>query len=66
MGGVAHKPWRLPAAEKFLVGKPATEENFKAAATLAMEGAKAFEHNKFKLTLAPNSIVEALKLAAAQ
>lgn len=64
MGGVAHKPWRLTAAEKFLTGKTATPDNFKAAAALAMEGAKAYEHNKFKLTLAPNSIVEALKMAA--
>ncbi len=64
MGGVAHKPWRLFAAEKFLAGKAATEENFKAAAALEMDTAKAYEHNKFKLKLAPNAIVEALKISA--
>ncbi|MBO0948426.1 FAD binding domain-containing protein [Fibrella forsythiae] len=64
MGGVAHKPWRLTAAEAFLKGKPATEANFKQAAALAMQGAKGYGENDFKLTLAPNSIVDALKTAA--
>jgi len=63
MGGVAHKPWRLTAAEEFLKGKPATEANFKQAATLAMQGAKGYGENDFKLTLAPNSIIDALKTA---
>ncbi|GAB4019277.1 xanthine dehydrogenase family protein subunit M [Spirosoma migulaei] len=63
MGGVAHKPWRLTAAEQFLKGKPATEANFKQAAALAMKGAKGYGENDFKLTLAPNSIVDALKTA---
>ncbi|UYZ59825.1 FAD binding domain-containing protein [Hymenobacter latericus] len=65
MGGVAHKPWRLTEAEKALVGKPATEETFRQAAEVAMRGAKAFKHNAYKLKLAPNSIVQALKNAAA-
>jgi xanthine dehydrogenase YagS FAD-binding subunit len=64
MGGVAHKPWRLTEAEKSLAGKPATEETFRQAAEIAMEGAKAFKHNAFKLKLGPNVIVEALKNAA--
>ncbi|RAU81855.1 FAD binding domain-containing protein [Pontibacter arcticus] len=64
MGGVAHKPWRLTEAENFLAGKPATETTFRQAADLAMRGAKAFEHNKFKLKLGPNAIVQALKNAA--
>ncbi len=63
MGGVAHKPWRLTEAEQFLKGKPATEANFKQAASLAMNGAKGYGENDFKLTLAPNSIIEALKTA---
>lgn len=61
MGGVAHKPWRLAAAEQFLKGKEATAANFKQAATLAMKDAKAYGHNQFKLTLAPNTIVHALQ-----
>ena len=64
MGGVAHKPWRLTEVENYLKGKSATEATFTAAAQIAMHGAKAYEHNAYKLKLAPNSIVEALKLAA--
>jgi xanthine dehydrogenase YagS FAD-binding subunit len=63
MGGVAHKPWRPAAAEAYLKGKPATEATFRAAAELAMQGAKAYTYNQFKLKLAPNAIVTALKLA---
>jgi xanthine dehydrogenase YagS FAD-binding subunit len=65
MGGVAHKPWRLHAAEDFLKGKTADEDNFKQAATLAMQGAKAYKYNHFKLTMAPNAILQALKTAVA-
>jgi len=64
MGGVAHKPWRLFDAEKSLIGKPATEENFAYAAQLAMQGAKSYGYNSFKLKLAPATITEALKHAA--
>jgi len=64
MGGVAHKPWRLTAAEDMLKGKEASVANFKLAAELAMEGAKAYEHNAFKLKLAPNTMVQALKTAS--
>lgn len=64
MGGVAHKPWRLTEAEKSLAGKPATEETFRQAAEIAMQGAKAYKYNAFKLKLGPNVIVEALKNAA--
>lgn len=65
MGGVAHKPWRLTEAEKFLKGKIASEDNFQKAATIAMTNAKGYGHNDFKLKLAPNAIVEALKKAGA-
>ncbi|MDO7844845.1 xanthine dehydrogenase family protein subunit M [Hymenobacter sp. M29] len=65
MGGVAHKPWRLAAAEQALVGQPATEAAFQRAAAVAMQGAKAFKHNEYKLRLGPNAIVQALKTAAA-
>jgi xanthine dehydrogenase YagS FAD-binding subunit len=64
MGGVAHKPWRLTAAEKALAGKPATVASFEQAAQVAMQGAKAFKDNAFKLKLAPATIVEALTHAA--
>lgn len=64
MGGVAHKPWRLTEAEQLLKGKKASLSQFQQAADLAMKGAKAYGHNDFKLRLAPNSIVQALKTAS--
>jgi xanthine dehydrogenase YagS FAD-binding subunit len=64
MGGVAHKPWRLTEAEKFLIGKTASKENFTKAAELAMKGAKGYGHNNFKLKMAPVATVEALMKAA--
>jgi xanthine dehydrogenase YagS FAD-binding subunit len=61
MGGVAHKPWRASLAEKWLTGKEANEENFKAAAEAELKNARPLEHNKFKITLAKNAIVRALQ-----
>lgn len=63
MGGVAHKPWRLQAAEQLLVGKAPTQENFAAAAALAMEGAKTYQHNGYKVKLGKAAIIEALTKA---
>jgi xanthine dehydrogenase YagS FAD-binding subunit len=60
MGGVAHKPWRAMEAEKFLVGKAATESNFKLAADAEMRNAIPLEHNKFKVELGRRAIVRAL------
>lgn len=61
IGGVAHKPWRLTAAENFLKGKIASLENFKQAANIAMKDAKGYGYNNFKLKLTPNTIVQTLK-----
>ena len=63
LGGVAHKPWRASEAEKMLVGKEATEANFKAAAEAEMKNAKPLEHNKFKVELGSRGIVRALQMA---
>jgi len=63
MGGVAHKPWRASKAEQMLIGKEATEANFKQAANAEMADAKPFEHNKFKVELGNRSIVRALQMA---
>ncbi|GAB2565565.1 FAD binding domain-containing protein [Spirosoma areae] len=63
MGGVAHKPWRALKAEQMLVGKEATEANFKLAANAEMAGANPLVHNKFKVELGSRSIVLALQMA---
>ena len=63
LGSVAHKPWRSAEAEKTLVGKPATEETFRAASDAAMSGAKPLEHNAYKIELGKRAIVLALQRA---
>lgn len=64
LGGVAHKPWRAVEAETALVGQLPTEQAFADAATVLLHGASGFEHNAFKVDLAPRAIVRALTDAA--
>jgi xanthine dehydrogenase YagS FAD-binding subunit len=64
LGGVGTKPWRSVEAEKALIGKPADEVNFKAAAAAALQGAKPRAHNGFKVELARRTLVRALALTA--
>ncbi len=63
LGGVAHKPWRAPGAEKFLAGKEATEAHFMQAAELEMKEAKPLAHNAFKVELGKRAIARALMQA---
>jgi xanthine dehydrogenase YagS FAD-binding subunit len=63
LGGVAHKPWRVPAAEHALTGKPAGETAYKEAAEIALRGAHPYQHNAFKVALAKRAIVRALTAA---
>jgi xanthine dehydrogenase YagS FAD-binding subunit len=60
LGGVATKPWRAAAAERALIGNPATAETFRAAADAALEGARAQSQNAFKIELAKRTVVRAL------
>jgi xanthine dehydrogenase YagS FAD-binding subunit len=64
LGSVAHKPWRSPEAEAALAGKPASEENFRAAAEAALSAAKPLAHNAYKVELAKRAIVRALMRAS--
>ncbi len=64
LGGVAPKPWHSVAAEKALIGAPATVDTFRQAAELALAGARPQRYNAFKVELAKTSIVRALTLAA--
>lgn len=57
LGGVAHKPWRVPAAEELLAGKTPTREHFESAANLILEGAQGFGDNDFKIELARRAII---------
>jgi xanthine dehydrogenase YagS FAD-binding subunit len=63
LGGVAHKPWRLAAAEAALVGKPLSDQSCMQAATLLTAGARGFKDNQFKIKLAQRAVVRALRLA---
>jgi xanthine dehydrogenase YagS FAD-binding subunit len=61
LGGVAHKPWRASVAEKWLIGKEATEANFRAAAEAELKNARPLDHNKFKVAMAKKAITRALQ-----
>jgi xanthine dehydrogenase YagS FAD-binding subunit len=65
LGGVAHKPWRMPAAEAVLRGRDATEATFREAAEILVKGARPYRYNGFKVELARRCTVRAL-LAASQ
>lgn len=64
LGGVAARPWRVPAAEALLVGRPASPKTFRAAADALLDGATPLHQNAFKVTLAENSVIRALTVAA--
>ena len=63
LGGVAHKPWRAQNAEAILTGKKPSKDLFKSAAQVALEGAKPYQHNRFKVELAQRVVVRALSVA---
>ncbi|TFV89842.1 xanthine dehydrogenase family protein subunit M [Blastococcus sp. CT_GayMR16] len=60
LGGVAHTPWRALTAERALVGGPATEDAFAAAAAEELEAATPLRDNGFKVPLARNLVVRTL------
>ncbi len=59
LGGVAHKPWRVAAADAAL------PQGAKAAASALFAGARPTEDNRFKLVLAERMIAAALSEAKA-
>ncbi|MET4107505.1 xanthine dehydrogenase family protein subunit M [Hymenobacter sp. UYP22] len=60
LGGVAHKPWRVPATEALLAGKKPSEKLFQAAAKAAFADAQPLEHNAYKIPMGRNLLVRAL------
>jgi xanthine dehydrogenase YagS FAD-binding subunit len=60
LGGVATKPWRARRAEASLLGQPAAEASFAAAARQELARATPRPQNAFKVELAQRAIVRAL------
>ena len=60
VGGMGTRPWRLPAVEQALTGRPATTATFEAAAAVAADGARPRTHNAFKPALLRRTLVRAL------
>lgn len=65
VGGVAHKPWRVPEAERLLEGRALDRAVFDECARAILAGAKGQGQNDFKIELARRAIVRALAQAAA-
>ena len=63
LGGVAPIPWRVPAAEKFLVGKKLTPDVLAETAKIALAEAKPLEKNAYKVPLAQTLVRRALAKA---
>ena len=60
LGGVAPKPWRVPAAEQILIGSRPEDSVLRAAAQEAMSGALPLSLNGFKVQLGRSAVHRAL------
>jgi len=63
IGGVAHVPMLLPKVDEALVGKPATDETFEAAAKVAIEGVSPLPQTTYKVPLIYGTVLETLDRA---
>jgi len=61
LGGIATRPWRSLEAETALIGQPASDATFLAAANAALAGARPQQHNAFKIGLAKETLMIALQ-----
>jgi len=67
LGGVAHKPWRLTAAETALRGISLDDaEVLKLAIATSFADARPLAHNAFKIELAQRVALRALQIAGAR
>ena len=64
LGYVAPTPWPSPEAGQALAGKPASEENARAAAEAALQAAKPLSQNAYKVQLARVAVRRAILKAA--
>jgi CO/xanthine dehydrogenase FAD-binding subunit len=60
LNAVAPKPYRATKAEAAIAGKPINEANAEAAGAAAVEDAKPFSANKFKVQIAKTLVKRAL------
>src|SRR3989442_482914 len=67
LGGVAHKPWRLTAAEAALRGASLADiEALRSAIAASFTEARPLAHNVFKVELAQRVALRALQMAGAR
>jgi xanthine dehydrogenase YagS FAD-binding subunit len=67
MGGVAHKPWRLSAAEAALSGVALNDiEGLTSAIATSFTDARPLSQNAFKVELAKRAVLRALQTAGAR
>ena len=67
LGAVAHKPWRLSAAERALRGASLDDSDaLKSAIAASFADARPLEHNGFKVELAQRVALRALQTAGAR
>lgn len=61
LGGVGTKPWRALEAERMLVGQKVGIALFSQVGERAMQGARAYEHNAFKIPLGQQVVTRNLR-----
>jgi xanthine dehydrogenase YagS FAD-binding subunit len=65
LGSVAHRPWRLGAAEDRLAGIGAADRDaLRSAIEASFDEARALAHNAYKIRLARNAALRAIETAA--
>jgi len=60
-GGLGPMPWRNPEVEAAIVGRPASDETFAAAADALLADARGFGSNDFKIPLARRTLIASLR-----
>jgi len=64
LGGVAPIPWRVPDAEKFVIGKELTNDVLQEAGKIALARAEPLQNNAYKIPLTQTLVRRALAKAA--
>ncbi|MCB8837221.1 xanthine dehydrogenase family protein subunit M [Aurantimonas sp. VKM B-3413] len=60
LGGVATRPWRAEAVEAALTGRVLDEASVREASRSAVEGAKSWPGNRYKIELLPRVVARAI------